>query len=218
MTKFYIYKMTVNNGGAPCVQDKLLSLAICKPRTRGSSKTGDVVLGFAGKRLAKTLGNGAQDNDLVYAAEVTDKVCGERYYSRARYAKRRDCIYTWNGRRFSLRPDAMFHRENDNRSHDLGAYPDYKCAEVLVSKKFRYFGDRCPLDREHLRRTFPELTELVKNLGVGERVKHNGALHKKLEEFWKLVLKSKSSYSETPVPQRAVHESCHKQQGGCSVC
>ena len=27
----YVYKMVVDNGGAPCITGKLLSLAICKP-------------------------------------------------------------------------------------------------------------------------------------------------------------------------------------------
>ena len=32
--RFYLYKMTVDDGGAPCVQDRMLTLAICKPTIR----------------------------------------------------------------------------------------------------------------------------------------------------------------------------------------
>jgi Nucleotide modification associated domain 2 len=54
MKKFYLYKMTVDNGGAPCVQDRILSLAICKPRIRSSAlKEAEeaILLGFAAKQL-----------------------------------------------------------------------------------------------------------------------------------------------------------------------
>jgi Nucleotide modification associated domain 2 len=38
MTKVYIYKLTVDDGGAPCVQDEVLSLAICKPFIRSTAQ------------------------------------------------------------------------------------------------------------------------------------------------------------------------------------
>jgi hypothetical protein len=34
MPKIYIYKLTSDDGGAPCVRDGILSLAICKPWIR----------------------------------------------------------------------------------------------------------------------------------------------------------------------------------------
>ena len=37
MPKLYIYKMTTDNGGAPCVRDEKLSLAICMPIVRISA-------------------------------------------------------------------------------------------------------------------------------------------------------------------------------------
>jgi hypothetical protein len=33
--RIYFYKLTADNGGAPCVEDGLLSLAICKPAIHG---------------------------------------------------------------------------------------------------------------------------------------------------------------------------------------
>jgi len=47
MGAFYLYKMIVNDGGAPCVQDSLLSLAICKPMIRSAAREGSTLLGFA---------------------------------------------------------------------------------------------------------------------------------------------------------------------------
>jgi len=40
MARIYFYKLTTDDGGAPCVQDGLLSLAICKPMIRGTAEVG----------------------------------------------------------------------------------------------------------------------------------------------------------------------------------
>jgi len=37
----FMYKLTTDNGGAPCVENELLSLCICKPKIRMSAKVGD---------------------------------------------------------------------------------------------------------------------------------------------------------------------------------
>ena len=42
MPRIYFYKLTTDNGGAPCVQDNLLSLAICKPMIRMAAQVGDL--------------------------------------------------------------------------------------------------------------------------------------------------------------------------------
>ena len=63
----FIYKMVTDNGGAPCVFRKLLSLAICKPKIRKSAKKGSLVFGFGGKRYQER---------LIYIARVTDKLEG----------------------------------------------------------------------------------------------------------------------------------------------
>jgi hypothetical protein len=41
--RVYFYKLVVDDGGAPCVQNGLLSLAICKPQIR---KTASVAAWF----------------------------------------------------------------------------------------------------------------------------------------------------------------------------
>jgi Nucleotide modification associated domain 2 len=44
----YAYKMTDDNGGAPCVQDGFLTLAICKPEIRKIAKEDDIIIGIVG--------------------------------------------------------------------------------------------------------------------------------------------------------------------------
>jgi hypothetical protein len=45
----YVYKMVADNGGAPCVSNGLLSLAICKPMIRKMAESGSLIFGFGGK-------------------------------------------------------------------------------------------------------------------------------------------------------------------------
>ena len=51
MTKIYIYKLTTDNGGAPCIKDGTLSLAICKPAIRSTAVKDHIILGFAANSL-----------------------------------------------------------------------------------------------------------------------------------------------------------------------
>jgi Nucleotide modification associated domain 2 len=46
MSDIYFYKLTADNGGAPCVRHGLLSLAICKPMIRKTAEEGDLTFGF----------------------------------------------------------------------------------------------------------------------------------------------------------------------------
>ena len=84
--RIYVYKLTVDNGGAPCVQDGLLTLAICKPMIRRMAVTGDLIFGFAANSLHP-------DNPLLYIACVDEKLSGDAYYCQERFADRGDCIY-----------------------------------------------------------------------------------------------------------------------------
>jgi hypothetical protein len=70
MSRAYLYKLTGDNGGAPCVEGGLLSLAICKPMIRASASEGDLVFGFGAKSLHC-------NNRLIYIARITKKICGD---------------------------------------------------------------------------------------------------------------------------------------------
>jgi Nucleotide modification associated domain 2 len=75
MPKIYFYKLTTDNGGAPCVQNDLLSLAICKPMMRktATEEGGDLIFGFAANSLHR-------NNPLIYVARVTKKLCTGEYF------------------------------------------------------------------------------------------------------------------------------------------
>jgi hypothetical protein len=178
--KLYIYKMTTDNGGAPCVKDGTLSLAICKPAIRSSATEGDVILGFAANSLY-------ENNCLVYAATVTLKLNGKRYYANAKYTGRPDCIYEFEDGKYSWRAGARYHSEDDLH-HDLGFPDEYDRANVLLSEDyslFRYFGATCPLQ---YRKKYRRLGDFITTLKQGHRVNLDDAVKREalglLNDVW----------------------------------
>jgi hypothetical protein len=200
MTKIYVYKMTVDDGGAPCVSGGILSLAICKPAIRSTAESGNLILGFAGNDLYK-------DNRLIYFARVTDKLDGREYFSESRYAVRPDSIYHWDGHRFEWKSNSRFHSPID-LAHDLGEYPGYNRANVVLSEtpeNFRYFGANCPLD---YKRDYPHLKVLVEGLGQGHRVNFAPALQYELLRFIDRLFDEQWVHRETAVPDTPCRDKC----------
>ena len=70
MARIYFYKLTADSGTAPCIQNGLLSLAICKPMVRSGANIDDFIFGFAANSLHR-------DNRWIYAARV--ERCGRRF-------------------------------------------------------------------------------------------------------------------------------------------
>jgi hypothetical protein len=132
MSKFFIYKLTVDNGGAPCVTPDLLTLAICKPAVRSVASLGNWVFGFGDN---KGLGN-----RVIYIAEITGKLVNGAYYAVRAFRSRHDCIYGW--KKGALLPIASspFHGSAKDALKDIGPHPEYGRANVLLSTNFRYFG------------------------------------------------------------------------------
>ena len=181
MPKIYFYKLTRDDGGAPCVRNRILSLAICKPFIRASAKVGDVIFGFAASSLSP-------NNRLIYIARITGKLSNGEYYKTRRYQNRGDCIYEPAGDGFARRTDAKFHDGPENLVHDLGQAPRYERANVLLSDDFRYFGDHGLAD---YKREFPRIKCAVGQLARGHRVHLSEVLRKEFERLaadqWKQV-------------------------------
>lgn len=122
----FLYKLTTDNGGAPCVYKGLLSLAICKPQIRTSAREGDWIVGFGGRSI-KDL-----KDRLIYIARVTKAEKNGDYYTSAEYQDRPDCIYKRNGLRYEWRKGSKYHGP-ENLEHDLGGSDKYDRAWVLLS-------------------------------------------------------------------------------------
>jgi len=171
MSRIYVYKLTTDDNGAPCVDDahKLLSLAICKPMIRSTAKVDDLIFGFAGNSLYA-------DNILIYIACVTEKLLNGVYYTDLQYSRRLDCIYERCGDRFQWRKDALRHSPDD-LIHDIGDYPEYKRNNTLLSTDFRYFGK----NGDDSYKEYPLIKELIEKLGRPYRVNHGEELRKELK-------------------------------------
>ena len=82
--------LTKIGGGAPCIKNGLLSLAICKPAIRRTAKKGDWVTMFASTKIA---GKGVRDR-LYCMFEVSDVITMQEYGEN--HTNRMDCIYDQN--------------------------------------------------------------------------------------------------------------------------
>ena len=205
MTRIYFYKLVADNGGAPCVKDGLLSLAICKPMIRRKADEDDWIFGFAANSLFT-------DNRLIYIARVTEKVIEGKYYEASRFSGRGDCIYARKDGRFEWRQGALHHGP-EHLAHDLGDRPEYERASVLLSNDFRYFGAN---GTDDFKSRFPLVRDAVEALGRGYRVVQSDELN---SQFMKVQAQAwKESHRKvvgnpTSEPQRSV---CHRTKS-CGV-
>jgi len=202
--RFFVYKMTNDSGAAPCVEGRVLSLAICKPQIRKSARVGDIIFGFAAKSLHP-------DNRLIYVAKVTEVVPDGRYYKDQRFKGRKDRIYAYRDGGYVRRNNALFHARPEDLVHDLGAGPGHAAAVVLLSGEFRYFGG----SGTNGYKARPPLRALVEGFGRGHRVNHDPDVLKELQRLkrnlWATTRAGKSGRPTTPPKPRA----CHR--GGSSV-
>ena len=182
MPRHFVYKVMYDSGGAPCVQDDLLSLAICKPQIRRTAQRGDWIYGFGGN-------NDSPPNRLIYIAQVADRLSDGGYYELSEYADRPDAIYQRDlvG---DLVPkhDARFHTDVTDhvRAKDIGTAPHWSNANVLVADHFRYFGHRSD---DRWKSAHPHLAKALQNLGQGHLVRHTPEVLQDLETLQKQTFK-----------------------------
>jgi hypothetical protein len=205
MNRIYFYKLTADNGGAPCIRYGLLSLAICKPTIRKTAREGDLIFGFAANSLHR-------DNRLIYVARVTKKLCGGVYYKNSRYSRRRDCIYQLSGMRFVWKKSSAYHGP-EQINHDLGQHPDYPRANVLLSRDFRYFGIA---GTDQYKSRFPRVRRAVERLGRGARVRHNEELRCELIDMADWVWRS-TNRKVTAQPTSALSRQICLRGGSCGM-
>lgn len=178
MSRLYLYKLRYINDTAPCEQDGLLSLAICKPSIRRTAQPGDLIFGVAATGCIP-------DNPLVYVARVDAAVSGADYYGDRRFTGRRDCIYAHDGTDYHLRPGIALHTEPENRRRDLGDAPEWASARVLVFKEYAFFGEHGPNDYKPL---FRRVARMVDALTQGHRVNHGDDVRAELQELYQWTM------------------------------
>lgn len=206
MSRIYFYKLTVDDGGAPCVEMGLLSLSICKPMLRRTAEHGDIVIGFAANSLHA-------DNRLIYVARVNEKLKNGDYYRPGNYNGRADCIYEWRGGRFAQRTGALYHGSAGDLEHDLGQHPDYPRANTLLSREFCYFGAS---GSDAYKKAFPLVARAVAALGRGHRVHHDARLLTDLERLARWCCDFKGACIQGK-PKSGPRCGVSHRGGGCGV-
>ncbi len=205
MSRIFFYKLAADSNGAPCIDNGLLTLAICKPMIRRVAKRGDLIFGFAANSLHR-------DNRLIYIARVTVKLCDGKYYDSTRFKNRGDCIYRRSGKRFFWRPGSLHHGPS-HVIHDLGKPKEYPRANVLVSNDFRYFGGD---GSAAYKLRYPRIKRAIRKLGRGHRVNHGPELLRQLkalqERTWREI-KRKIAGKPTSEPNRRI---CYRSKS-CGV-
>jgi hypothetical protein len=131
--KIYVYKMSHDSGTAPCVENGLLTLAICKPDIRRLVKVGDFVLGIGGQYIGQ--------GRVIYAAKVTGKMGpGEEYYRE--YPNREDAIYRIDKKGLPRHRGGTYDHAVPEKywiEHDVGR--KWEKAYAFLSTDYRYFGE-----------------------------------------------------------------------------
>ena len=173
MRRIFFYKLTTDNGGAPCIKNGLLSLSICKPIIRTSAEVEDLVLGFAANSLYA-------DNRIIYVARITHKELQGQYYVSAKYVSRGDRIYKKTPNGYARRKGAQYHDKPQDLTRDLGSPSEFSRATVLLGKDFRYFGAN---GNSEYKKAYPEISKAIGKLGQGHRVRHDEPLLIQLQQF-----------------------------------
>jgi hypothetical protein len=205
--QIYYYILRWDDGYAPCPQDGMLTLAICKPAIRKNAKKADWIIGISPKN---------DGHKLCYVAKVTRNIPGESYYMQDRFRRRGDCIYDFDGRKFTLRPDREVHHGADKK-RDVGRSPYYDKAHVLVSSRrsFWYYGKKA---RNISARKYPALRQRLTRLQQGHRVNHSPPVH---EELLALIKERTTGHPgvygkpRNPPNQTAHDSKCSKHHGVC---
>ena len=172
--KLYSYILACDVGGAPCVEDGCLTIAICKPDIRRLSKVGDIIVGISGYKLGKK-------KKIIFIAKTTKMVTMEEYGD----ITRSDSIYT---SKLKMKPNP-FHNCSDYKR-------DMSGENVIMSTDFIYFGKNHIDVPENLLEIIPgrghqstknepfkkilkELFSTEKKNGVGKRGDYTGKKNNK---------------------------------------
>lgn len=190
--RIYLYKLRTDNGSAPAVARGMLTLAICKPRIRATAEVGDWIVGVA----ARSLRAGAP---LIYVAQVTEVLEDGQYYALSETKRRRDAIYEWKKGRLRMKPPPQVHDETDVL-RDIGSAPRHGGARVLVSKKFRYFGETASAWYASVS---PRAHSLAESVGRGHRVNHSESDYLELNRVIRAAMRKRQRQTQ-PIENRHV--------------
>lgn len=160
MNYIYSYRITYFGGTAPCYDNDLLSLAICKKdmrrvmgRNYNCKKNNDKYwfIGLIGCALSDDSNSPFTEDDkgrILYIAKLTDVKTFEEYFSENKYKNRKDRIYkeSLNGKYNTLGSNKHFdhidsinvHSDVYSQNRDWDVQHDCKENYVLLSKEYAF--------------------------------------------------------------------------------
>lgn len=147
MSSLLIYVVDRDFGFAPNPFHGSCTLATCKPRIRGSARTGDWIVGMGGSRLRAT-------GHCIFAMRVGRILTFNQYWTAPEFRDKRpirngslvmlvgDNIYHSDGKAW-IQEDSH-HSRSDGTPEPSNVANDTSADAVLVSDLFYYFGNPAP--------------------------------------------------------------------------
>jgi hypothetical protein len=119
--KLFVYRMVHDDGAAPCHDNGLSTLAICKAEIRKTAQPGDIIIGVVSSTLAKASVapdlHTAQEHAIVYIATVDSHMTMQEYCTM--YSDRADAIYDYCSGTPAQKPNP--YHDHRNVASDLKA-------------------------------------------------------------------------------------------------
>jgi hypothetical protein len=189
--RLYSYIVKDDAGFAPNPFWGYCTLACCKPKIRKTASIGDWIVGLSPK---------SEGNKIIYAMQVEEILSFKEYYRDSRFSvkipdrdlrkiknSRGDNIYEHiSNRKFRQLPSEHSNKKNREKENPKAKKHDLSGVNVLISKKFHYFG-RKAID-------LPEGLRSLK-VGRGYKNKFSKAVFKK---FLKFISKKQRGCCELP--------------------
>ena len=166
----FTYRMTLDTGFAPCVDNGLLTLACCKG---GKEKYPCGLRFFIGRlwdyfnanpdERVEIYVSGIFQEKLLYFAKITDVIEMKEYFSSKEYKRRLDQIYELDG-------NELKHIEGNNTHNDPHFIKcDINGKYVLISNEFVYLGKNAIEVNNDILGYYPE------NRGQWPKGQHSGS-------------------------------------------
>ena len=220
MPKIFVYKITADDGIAPCAQDGVLTLGVCKPAIRRTASARDYLVGVGS--------NDWYPGRLIYVAQVSESIPGQRYYQPGGpYIKRRDCLYRARSKGGFKWVNHQSRRVHDPKSkgmagqmnRDVGSCQGRSNAVVLACDRFVYLGCDTARLSDGIWKKYPRMFRRFSRLQQSHLVHHSDGLKKRLLVFSESILKRLGPSSELDRPH---HEptrwTCHDKTQNGSRC
>jgi Nucleotide modification associated domain 2 len=129
MSLIWRYSLVHDTGLAPCIDDDILTLTVCKPDIRKAASKGDWVIGFVTAKVRRGL--------VAWVGRVSDIMTMGEYGNR--FAGRTDALYKLDGYAWGG-SEILRHLQSAHHADEKSQATDRKGKNALVFDPFWYWG------------------------------------------------------------------------------